>query len=135
MKKIGSKKSRDAVPLILCCTWREQAKGVHSMPAPNVASKKWPSMPHSHNGTPEQTVLRSMCRVWTLWNIPMGLKRLYRRGHYMRECIVMASFIIIPLNTLHTLCTVGSSDFPISLCFMEFWFGLEIRRLVYKKAF
>ncbi len=32
-------------------------------------------------------------------------------------------------------CTVGSSDFPRSLCFMWFWFGLEILRLVYKKAF
>jgi hypothetical protein len=32
-------------------------------------------------------------------------------------------------------CAVGSSDFPRSLCFMWFWFGLEILRLVYKKAF
>ncbi len=31
--------------------------------------------------------------------------------------------------------TVGSSDFTRSLCFMWFWFGLEILRLVYKKAF
>ncbi len=31
--------------------------------------------------------------------------------------------------------TLGSSDFPRSLCFMWFWFGLEIIRLVYKKAF
>ncbi len=104
-------------------------------------------MPYSHNGTPEQTVLRSMCRAWTLWNIPMGrivqgtydprkkLKGLYRRGHHMRECIVMASFIIIPLYTLHTLCRVGSSDFLRSLCFVWFWFGLKILRLVYKKAF
>ncbi len=30
---------------------------------------------------------------------------------------------------------VGSSDFPRSLCFMWFWFGLETLRLVYKKAF
>ncbi len=30
---------------------------------------------------------------------------------------------------------LGSSDFPKSLCFMWFWFGLEILRLVYKKAF
>ncbi len=33
------------------------------------------------------------------------------------------------------LYTVGSSDFPRSLCFMWFWFGLEILRQVYKKAF
>ncbi len=32
-------------------------------------------------------------------------------------------------------CWLGSSDFPRSLCFMWFWFGLEILRLVYKKAF
>ncbi len=32
-------------------------------------------------------------------------------------------------------CWKGSSDFPRSLCFMWFWFGLEILRLVYKKAF
>jgi hypothetical protein len=32
-------------------------------------------------------------------------------------------------------CGVGSSDFPKSICFMWFWFGLEIQRLVYKKAF
>jgi hypothetical protein len=31
--------------------------------------------------------------------------------------------------------TVGSSDFPRSLCFMWFWFGLEILRPVYKKRF
>ncbi len=31
--------------------------------------------------------------------------------------------------------TVGSSDFPRSLCFMWFWFGLEILRLVNKKPF
>jgi hypothetical protein len=31
--------------------------------------------------------------------------------------------------------TLGSSDFPRSLCFMWFWFGLEILRLVYQKAF
>jgi hypothetical protein len=34
---------------------------------------------------------------------------------------------------------VGSSDFDIffrnSICFMCFWFGLEILRLVYKKVF
>ncbi len=30
---------------------------------------------------------------------------------------------------------VGSSDFPWTLCFMWFWFGLEILRLVNKKAF
>ncbi len=30
---------------------------------------------------------------------------------------------------------LGSSDFPRSLCFMWFWFGLEILRLVYKKEF
>ncbi len=30
---------------------------------------------------------------------------------------------------------LGSSDFPRSLCFMWFWFGLEILRLVHKKAF
>jgi hypothetical protein len=30
---------------------------------------------------------------------------------------------------------IGSSDFPRSLCFMWFWFGLEILRPVYKKAF
>ena len=30
---------------------------------------------------------------------------------------------------------VGSSDFPRSLCFVWFWFNLEILRLVYKKAF
>ncbi len=30
---------------------------------------------------------------------------------------------------------LGPSDFPRSLCFMWFWFGLEILRLVYKKAF
>ncbi len=30
---------------------------------------------------------------------------------------------------------LGSSDFPRSHCFMWFWFGLEILRLVYKKAF
>jgi hypothetical protein len=34
---------------------------------------------------------------------------------------------------------VGSSDFDIffinPICFMCFWFGLEILRLVYKKAF
>ncbi len=29
----------------------------------------------------------------------------------------------------------GPSDFPRLLCFMGFWFGLEILRLVYKKAF
>ncbi len=29
----------------------------------------------------------------------------------------------------------GASDFPTSLCFMWFWFGLEILRLVYKKEF
>jgi hypothetical protein len=34
-----------------------------------------------------------------------------------------------------TYCGVGSSDFPRSLCFMWFWFGLEILRLVCKKAF
>jgi hypothetical protein len=28
-----------------------------------------------------------------------------------------------------------NADFPRSLCFMWFWFGLEILRLVYKKAF
>jgi hypothetical protein len=32
-------------------------------------------------------------------------------------------------------CRVGSSDFPRALCFLSFWFGLEILRLVYKKAF
>ncbi len=32
-------------------------------------------------------------------------------------------------------CRVGSSDFPRSLCFMWFWFGVEILGLVYKKAF
>ncbi len=32
-------------------------------------------------------------------------------------------------------CRVGSSDFPRSLCFMWFWFGLEILRLVLKKAY
>jgi hypothetical protein len=31
-------------------------------------------------------------------------------------------------------CTIGSSDFPRSLCFMWFWFGLEILRLLYKKV-
>ncbi len=30
---------------------------------------------------------------------------------------------------------LGSSDFPRSLCFMWFWFGLEILRLVHKKVF
>jgi hypothetical protein len=30
---------------------------------------------------------------------------------------------------------LGSSDFPRSLCFMWFWFGLEILRLVYEKRF
>ncbi len=30
---------------------------------------------------------------------------------------------------------LGSRDFPKSLCFMLFWFGLEILRLVYKKGF
>ncbi len=30
---------------------------------------------------------------------------------------------------------LGSSDFPRSLCFMWFCFGLEILRLVYKKVF
>ncbi len=29
---------------------------------------------------------------------------------------------------------LGSSDFPRSLCFMLFWFGIEILRLVYKKV-
>ncbi len=38
-------------------------------------------------------------------------------------------------DSLQCTCTVGSSDFPRSLCFMWFWFGLEILRLVYKKAF
>ncbi len=40
-------------------------------------------------------------------------------------------------QTLHALpvgCGVGSSDFPRSLCFMWYWFGLEILRLVYKKS-
>jgi hypothetical protein len=34
-------------------------------------------------------------------------------------------------------CRIGSSDFYIrnSICFMCFWFGLEILRLVYKKVF
>ncbi len=32
-------------------------------------------------------------------------------------------------------CGIGSSDFPRSLCFMWFWFGLEILRLLCKKAF
>ncbi len=35
----------------------------------------------------------------------------------------------------HWLCNLGSSDFLRSLCFMWFWFGLEILRLVYKKVF
>ncbi len=33
------------------------------------------------------------------------------------------------------LCAVGSNDFPRSLCFMWFWFGLEILRIVNKKLF
>ncbi len=33
------------------------------------------------------------------------------------------------------ICTLGSSDFPRSLCFIWFWFSLEILRLVYKKVF
>ena len=46
------------------------------------------------------------------------------------------SFLTV-IRSFHTILfspTVGSSDFPRSLCCMRFWFGLEIIRLVYKKS-
>jgi hypothetical protein len=46
---------------------------------------------------------------------------------------------ICPVRSPSVKCAVGSSDFDIffrnSICFMCFWFGLEILRLVYKKVF
>ncbi len=40
-----------------------------------------------------------------------------------------------PTQWVFLACILGSSAFPRSLCFMWFWFGLEILRLVYKNAF
>ncbi len=40
-----------------------------------------------------------------------------------------------PLKTHWTVGPVISTFFRSSLCFMYFWFGLEILRLVYKKTF
>ncbi len=43
--------------------------------------------------------------------------------------------IPLPWLLLRNYYLIGSSDFPRSLCFMWFWFSLEILRLVYKSIF
>ncbi len=64
--------------------------------------------------------------------VDSSLQHIYH-GIPMPESTLSSSqgLLIWPL----AYCTLGSSDFPRSLCFMWFWFGLEILRLVYKKAF
>ncbi len=42
---------------------------------------------------------------------------------------------LCPEESFVLKCRIGSSDFPRSLCFVWFWFVLEILRLVYKKVF
>ena len=61
--------------------------------------------------------------------------------HYLQYCAIsirknlyLFSCVADP-DPFWDQCRLGSSDFPRSLCFMWFWFGLEILRLVYKKAF
>ena len=46
------------------------------------------------------------------------------------DCVIHC---LMQYITVHS--SLGSSDFPRSLCFVWFWFGLEILRLVYKKTF
>jgi hypothetical protein len=77
------------------------------MPAPNVASKKWPTMPY--NGTPEQAVLRSMCRVGTQRSMA------YCHDTYT---VVQGTYDprkIIQTGTLHTRYENASSWHPLLL--------------------
>ncbi len=67
--------------------------------------------------------------------IPFHRQKYGRAGCIPFHCQQYVCAGCIPFHHQQYGRAVGSSDFPRSLCFMWFWFGLEILKLVYKKVF